>query len=272
MWDGYHCTNNNDTIDVEIYENWLETYSMEANKPPNSGSGIILKTGSNHDHDHHHPDGETEHVHLNRVETEQKAVDLEGPETPGERLANALCDALVETNIFTLPQVHKAIERVDMLGKSYQGNMIVARAWVDENFKRRLLDDASEACAELGLKASNTTAATVLTVVENDENVHNLIVCTLCSCYPLTILGLSPPWYKSRAFRAQAVRKPREMLKTTFGLDIPEHVTIRVHDSTADLRYLVLPKRPNGTENWSEDELREIVTRDCLIGVSVPQI
>ena len=148
----------------------------------------------------------------------------------------------------------------------------MARAWVDGNFKRRLLTDASKACAELGLKSSNTTANTVLTVVENDDNVHNLIVCTLCSCYPLTTLGLSPPWYKSRAYRAQAVRKPREMLKNTFGLDIPDGVTIRVHDSTADLRYLVLPKQPKGTETWSESELQNIVTRDCLIGVSVPKI
>ena len=161
---------------------------------------------------------------------------------------------------------------VDMLGKQGEGSKIIAKAWTDGAFKQKLLRNATEACADLGITASNTTTSTVLTAVENTEDVHNLIVCTLCSCYPLTILGLSPPWYKSRAYRAQAVRKPREMLKSTFGLDIPSNVSIRVHDSTADLRYIVIPKRPKGTESWTEEDLQHIVTRDCLIGVAIPRM
>ena len=271
VWEGYDSTNN-DTVDIEIYENWLEANENHTNIKPYVTPNIINTTTCNN-HDKHSEEGvEDDHIHLDRVETEQNAVNLEGSETPGQRLANSLCNSLVTSKILTITQINKPIEKVDMLGKNYEGNRIVARAWQDEKFKERLLNDASDACAELGIKASNTTTTTVLTVVENTQDVHNLVVCTLCSCYPLTILGLSPPWYKSREYRAQAVRKPREMLKDTFGLEIPTNTTIRVHDSTADLRYLVLPRRPNGTENWSEKELLNIVTRDCLIGVAIPQI
>ena len=112
-------------------------------------------------------------------------------------------------------------------------------------------------------------AQTVLTVVENTERVHNLVVCTLCSCYPLPILGLSPDWYKSLAYRSRAVREPRSVL-TEFGTELPDNVEVRVHDSTADLRYMVLPCRPAGTEGWGEEELRELVTRDSMIGVRLP--
>ena len=123
-----------------------------------------------------------------------------------------------------------------------------------------------------GIVASNSTTNTVLTAVESTADVHNLIVCTLCSCYPLSILGLSPPWYKSRAYRARAVRQPRALLAEAFGVDLPENVIVRVHDSTADLRYIVLPARPPGTEGWTEEELLSIVTRDTLIGVAVPRV
>ena len=271
VWEGYDASHN-DTIDVEIYENWLEPLSRENIVRLNSASDIIKTDPINHEYKHSSLNQEPDHVHLSRIETEQNAVNLEGCETAGERLAKSLCQALVNNNVLTLPQINNAIERVDMLGKNGEGNKIVARAWVDTRFKQKLLDNASEACADLGISASNTTTSTVLTVVENTDDVHNLIVCTLCSCYPLTILGLSPPWYKSRGYRAQAVRKPRELLKNTFGLSIPSNVMIRVHDSTADLRYLVLPKRPEGTEKWTEEELQEIVTRDCLIGVATPKI
>ena len=269
LWDGYDSSDE-DTVDVEIYESWLEAISRKETKTIDVGRNIFNTDQFNLRHAH--SDDEPNHVHLNRLDTEQNAVSLEGMESPGERLANSLCNALLMNDILTRPQINKAIERVDMLGRNYEGNKIVARAWVDETFKRRLLGNATEACAELGITASNTTTSTVLTVVENEEQVHNLVVCTLCSCYPLTILGLAPPWYKSREYRAQAVRKPREMLKNTFGLEIPQNVTLRVHDSTADLRYLVLPMRPKGTENWSEKDLQKIVTRDCLIGVAVPEL
>ena len=130
------------------------------------------------------------------------------------------------------------------------------------------LEDATEACRELDIFASNTTAPTVLTAVENTAEIHNLVVCTLCSCYPISLLGLSPPWYKSRAYRAQAVRQPRRLLVDTFGVKIPSSKSIRVHDSTADLRYIVIPERPPGTESWSEQQLQQLVTRDSMIGVA----
>ena len=107
-----------------------------------------------------------------------------------------------------------------------------------------------------------------LTVVENDEHTHNLIVCTLCSCYPRGLLGPVPTWYKARSYRARAVRQPRELLREAFGVDVPRDVKVRVHDSTADLRYMVLPERPAGTEGWDEDRLRELVTRDSMVGVA----
>ena len=124
----------------------------------------------------------------------------------------------------------------------------------------------------MGFASSNTTAPTKLTVVENTPTTHNVVVCTLCSCYPLSILGLSPPWYKDRRYRSRIVREPRRVLEDDFGTKIDSNVSVRVHDSTADLRYFVLPLRPAGTEHWSEEELRNIVTRDSLIGVSHPRV
>jgi len=143
----------------------------------------------------------------------------------------------------------------------------VARAWVDSTFKERLLADAPAAARELGIEVG----ATQLTVVENTPECHNLIVCTLCSCYPRMLLGLPPDWYKSRPYRSRAVREPRSVL-AEFGLAIAERVQVRVHDSTADMRYIVLPMQPAGTEGWSEERLAQIVTRDCMIGVAVPRV
>lgn len=150
------------------------------------------------------------------------------------------------------------------------GPAIVAKAWVDEDFKTLLLDDATAALKSgFGVSASNNTATTVLTFVENTATVHNLIVCTLCSCYPRSILGLSPSWYKSRSYRARAVREPRKVLEDDFGLKLPSDISVRVHDSTADLRYAVLPSRPRGTEKMSETELARLVSRDALLGVAI---
>ena len=131
-----------------------------------------------------------------------------------------------------------------------------------------MLDDANAAVAELGISASNNTASTKLTVVENTDDVHNLIVCTLCSCYPRSILGMSPGWYKSRSFRSRAVREPRKVL-AEFGTALDDSVRVRVHDSTADLRYMVLPARPAGTEGWSEEQLTSLVERDHMLGAAV---
>jgi nitrile hydratase len=141
----------------------------------------------------------------------------------------------------------------------------VARAWVDRAFRKKLLENGSRACEELGLDVP----ALKLVVVENTPEVHNVVVCTLCSCYPRMLLGIPPDWYKSRSYRSRTVREPRAVL-SEFGLELKQEIRIRVHDSTADMRYLVLPMRPAGTESWSEERLASIVTRDCMIGVAVP--
>jgi len=144
---------------------------------------------------------------------------------------------------------------------------VVARAWTDPAFRALLLADGSAACRAEGIEVD----ALKLVAVENDAQAHNVIVCTLCSCYPRTLLGLPPDWYKSRAYRTRLVREPRRVL-AEFGLTLPDAVTVRVHDSTADMRYLVVPRRPEGTEGWGAARLASIVTRDCMIGVAVPHI
>jgi nitrile hydratase len=143
---------------------------------------------------------------------------------------------------------------------------VIARAWTDPAFKKRLLHDGKAACAEMGVDLE----ATRLIAVENTPDVHNVIVCTLCSCYPRELLGMPPTWYKSDNYRARVVREPRSVLKE-FGTVLPDHVTVRVHDSNADMRYVVVPMRPEGTKGWSEERLAEILTRDTLVGVTVPK-
>ena len=146
------------------------------------------------------------------------------------------------------------------------GARVVARAWVDPSYKQRLLKDADAAIAELGYSGAQGEH---MVAVENTPAVHNMIVCTLCSCYPWPVLGLPPTWYKSPPYRARAVSEPRAVL-SEFGLELPGDVEIRVWDSSAEVRYLVLPMRPDGTEDWSEEELAAIVTRDCMIGTALP--
>lgn len=145
------------------------------------------------------------------------------------------------------------------------GAQVVAKAWTDPDFKQRLLDDASAACAELGFGGQQGEQ---LKAVENTDDVHNMVVCTLCSCYPWPVLGLPPNWYKSHAYRSRAVIEPRAVLQE-FGVEIPENKEVRVWDSTAELRYLVVPERPAGTEGLDEAALAERVTRDSMIGTAV---
>jgi len=145
------------------------------------------------------------------------------------------------------------------------GAKVVAKAWSDPDFKQRLLDDASAACAELGFAGQQGEQ---LKAIENTEDVHNMVVCTLCSCYPWPVLGLPPSWYKSHAYRSRSVIEPRAVLEE-FGVSIPEEKEVRVWDSTAELRYLVLPARPDGTEGLSEDALADLVSRDSMIGTGV---
>jgi nitrile hydratase subunit alpha len=177
----------------------------------------------------------------------------------------SLRELLVEKGIVTEAQVAEEVEAMRKRGYE-RGSRVVARAWVDAEYKKRLLANGTKACEELGLEVP----ALKLLVVENTREVHNAVVCTLCSCYPRMLLGIPPEWYKSRNYRSRMVREPRAVL-AEFGLDIPDTVTIRVHDSTADMRYLVLPMRPAGTDGWSEDRLASLVNRDSMIGVAVPK-
>jgi nitrile hydratase len=177
----------------------------------------------------------------------------------------SLRELLVEKGILTDEQVRDVVADMRSRGAE-RGASVVARAWADPGFKARLLADGTKACQELGLDVP----ALRLIAVENTPTIHNMIVCTLCSCYPRMLLGLPPEWYKSRPYRSRAVREPRTVL-AEFGLAIPDHVQVRVHDSTADMRYIVLPMRPPGTESLDEQELAALVTRDALIGVNVPR-
>ncbi len=178
----------------------------------------------------------------------------------------SLRELLVEKGIVTEVQVDETLEDMRRRGPE-RGARVVARAWTDPQFKRRLLADGTMACEELGLDVP----ALRLVVVESTPEVHNVIVCTLCSCYPRMLLGLPPDWYKSRNYRSRVVREPRAVL-AELGLQLPDRVQVRVHDSTAEMRYMVLPLRPPGTGDWSEERLASIVTRDCMIGVAVPEV
>jgi nitrile hydratase len=174
----------------------------------------------------------------------------------------AVRELLIEKGVISAEDVRRAIEAMDARSPA-QGARIVARAWSDPAYKARLLADPNSAIKELGIEPG----VYKLVVLENTPSVHNLVVCTLCSCYPRGVLGLPPDWYKSRAYRSRAVREPRVVLRE-FGTEIADHVEVRVHDSTADMRYLVLPERAAGTEGLSESALAALVTRDSLIGVA----
>ena len=181
-----------------------------------------------------------------------------------EILEISVREILTEKGLISADEHRRQIEILDSRDPAL-GAKIVARAWVDDDFRQRLLKDGSSACEELGITMYDDTK---LIVHENTDDVHNVIVCTLCSCYPRPVLGLPPDWYKSRSYRARVVKNPRDVL-AEFGLDISGK-NIRVHDSNANMRYLVLPQRPAGTADWSESQLAEIVTRDTMIGVAEP--
>jgi nitrile hydratase len=175
----------------------------------------------------------------------------------------AVRELLIDKGILTADEVRRQIE--DMDGRNAGlGAKMVARAWADPEYKQRMLTDGNAAAEEVGLDHG----AYKLVVVENTPEVHNVIVCTLCSCYPRWLLGLPPDWYKSRNYRSRVVREPRAVLRE-FGLELSDHVTVRVHDSNADMRYLVLPLRPAGTEGWSEERLATLATRDSMVGVAL---
>lgn len=217
---------------------------------------------AHYDHDHvyqgeHGHDDVHEHAHA----ADHEHRDPFSPES--RRLAEALKNLLIAKQIVTYADIRAMIEFYDSRG-AHLGARAVARAWLDPDFKARLLERPNETLAEIGIDLLETK----LCVVENTPQVHNLIVCTLCSCYPRTLLGRPPAWYKSKAYRARAVDRPRELL-AKLGVTLPTDVTLRVHDSTADLRYMVLPARPNGTENYDAETLAALVTRDTMIGTAI---
>jgi nitrile hydratase alpha subunit len=188
-----------------------------------------------------------------------------GSEMPGyyEIMETAVRELLVEKKLISADEIRRMLEVMDTRNPAL-GAKLVARAWVDPEFRARLLASGRAACEELGISFFEDTQ---LIVLENTDKVHNLIVCTLCSCYPREILGLPPDWYKVKPYRARAVKEPRAVL-AEFGTVIPDDVEVHVNDSTSMVRYLVLPQRPPNTENFSEDELAALVTRDAMIGVT----
>jgi nitrile hydratase len=189
------------------------------------------------------------------------SVSHEHVDRSDEFLEQAFREALVESGVLTQSEIDAKTEFMYSRQPAL-GAQVVARAWLDDAFRARLLADGSAAVRELGIEVG----ALKLIVVENTPEVHNLIVCTLCSCYPRMLLGLPPDWYKSITYRSRAVREPRAVL-AEFGTHIAETRRVHVHDSTADMRYLVLPMRPPGSASKTEDELRALVTRDSMIGV-----
>jgi nitrile hydratase alpha subunit len=184
-----------------------------------------------------------------------------------EILEISIRELMIERGLIDPDEIRKQIELLDSRSPVL-GSKLVARAWIDPAFRSRLLENGNAAAEEMGISIYDSTDFTVL---ENTEKVHHMIVCTLCSCYPRPVLGLPPDWYKSREYRSRAVREPRAVL-AEFGTIIPEDIEICVNDSTANLRYMVLPLRPEGTENFTEDALADLVTRDAMIGVTTVKI
>lgn len=201
---------------------------------------------SDHDHEHDH--------------SRTFQPDHAEPTSEGARVGLALRELLIEAGHYTADEEQAVI--ASMQGASPEnGGRIVAKAWTDPAYKERLLANGAAAIRELGFELEPYE----FTVMENTDDTHNVIVCTLCSCYPRALLGMSPAWYKSSSYRARVVREPRSVL-AEFGVELTDEVDVRVHDSTAELRYMVLPQRPAGTEDWPEEQLAKLITRDSLVG------
>jgi len=212
-----------------------------------------------HSHDDAHSHGETPHKHPPLRPDQDDTI------TYWRAMEIAVRELLIKKGIVSADEVRRTVEEMDHR-TPLLGARLVAKAWTDPHFRQLLLSDGNAACQALGIEEGIYK----LVVVENTETVHNVIVCTLCSCYPRWLLGLPPDWYKSRNYRSRVVSEPRKVLHE-FGTQVEDNVVVRVHDSTADMRYMVLPKRPAGTDGWSEDKLAALVTRDAMIGVANPQ-
>ena len=198
--------------------------------------------------DNHNHDGEHHPVPLSYAEARAKAIE----------------SLLIEKGLLSTDAIDARVQAYEQDIGPLNGARVVARAWTDEEYRSRLLEDGTSAIGEMGFFGSQGAEIIVL---ENTVDVHNVVVCTLCSCYPWPVLGLPPRWYKSDAYRARVVIEPRAVLKE-FGLVLDESVEVRVWDSNSDIRYMILPERPEGTEGMDEDELTSLVTRDSMVGVS----
>jgi thiocyanate hydrolase subunit gamma len=218
-------------------------------------------------HDHGHDD--TDHGH------DHPAAPMVDEITDFEVLEIAVRELAIEKGLFTAEEHRKFTEWAEQIGPA-AGSRLVAKAWSDAAFKARLLADPTQACREIGVDWTEPTGSGTpsdymnLRVLEDTPTLHHVIVCTLCSCYPRPLLGHSPYWYRSPNYRRRIIRWPRQVL-TEFGLNLPPEVEVRVEDSNQKCRFMVLPVRPAGTENWTEAQLTEIVTRDCMIGVALPR-
>ena len=190
------------------------------------------------------------------------------PEAEISARAKALESLLIEKGLVSTDVIEKVVSAYESDIGPMLGARVVARAWSDPEFKEQLLEDASAACEQLGIGGMQGEH---MVVVENSPQVHNTVVCTLCSCYPWPVLGLPPNWYKYPEYRSRTVMEPRKVLREEFGLDVDESTDIHVWDSSAEIRYFVLPERPEGTEGMSEEELASLVTRDSMIGVGKPR-
>ena len=203
----------------------------------------------NHNHDHKHEDA---HSHL--------------PSDPELRV-KAIETLLLRKGLIDSETLDELIDTYENKIGPQNGAKVVAKAWVDESYKKRLLEDATAAIRELSYQGRQGEN---MVVVENTPDIHNVVVCTLCSCYPWPVLGIPPTWYKSDEYRSRTVREPRKVL-SEFGVNVDPKVKVKVWDSTAELRYLVLPMRPKGTEHLNENELAELVTRNSMIGTGLPE-
>ncbi|MFL2799183.1 MAG: nitrile hydratase subunit alpha [Paracoccaceae bacterium] len=189
--------------------------------------------------------------------------DNDEPLTYWQTMEISIRELMIEKGKFSALEITEQIDLMDSRSPAH-GAAVVAKAWVDPEFKKRLLQNGAKTVAEIGFDLGPMH----LVAVENTTDIHNLVVCTLCSCYPRNLLGLPPDWYKTREYRSRAVKEPRSVL-AEFGVILPERTTIRVHDSTADMRYIVIPKRPESISGLTEAELASLVTRDSMIGTGL---
>ncbi len=219
-----------------------------------------MHTHDQHD-DHDHDDHDHDHgdPHAPRIDHDA------GPASPYEVLERAMRELLIEKGVLSPQEIASQIDLLDSRSPSL-GAKVIAKAWTDPVFKAQLLSDTRGALLGMDIDIG---AIAEFRVIENIPGVHNVVVCTLCSCYPKMLLGVPPAWYKSLSYRSRTVAAPRDVL-AEFGLAVPLSTEVRVHDSTADLRYIILPRRPDGTQGWSAAELEALVTRDCMIGTAVP--